>query len=580
MNESTFRSPAVREHLALMPILLKIIKGTGEGKILTVPDGRAFTLGRGTDASYLIPDPLLSREHCALHSDADGCTVVDLKSLNGTFLNGKRMIDTRALTPGDRLRVGSVVFEVLEATGARVPAPVDTFPPRASASAANPLAPPTALDEGAIPPTAIVPSPTAHPVAPHPPAHPAPPVTPAVTDEPGFPRTIFIANPPAFAALSAAAVSPAPPPPEDFPRTIVVPAPAPPPPADFPPTIIVHAPAPPPPPPADFPPTIIVQAPAPSPAGMAATRTCEACSTLLAQDEERSMCPACFDRFDVKEDLLEGFKILERVFRTPTGTVYKAEQPLLGRTVLVKTITTTGWEQDEKTIRRFLREAKAAARLTHPSIVEFYDVNEQGEHLFIVMEHVDGPSLEQTVNKSGPLDALRAARHMSQIADALAFVHAQRVVHRDVRPGTILIGRDGNAKLCDFTLARNVEIPAFGEITATGDVLAGIPYFDAPEQIRDTKRADARSDIYSFGATFFFALSGRRPIGGANYIEFLSRLAVESAPPLTSVAPGVPEALARVVDRCLRREQAARYQTMDEVQELLVPIARSLGAVD
>jgi serine/threonine protein kinase len=194
------------------------------------------------------------------------------------------------------------------------------------------------------------------------------------------------------------------------------------------------------------------------------------------------------------------------------------------------------------------------------------------------MEYVDGPTLQALVEKNGPLPPKRALRYMGQIGDALAFVHSNHVVHRHIEPGTILLSTpDDRMKIADFTFARSTEFAAFGEITSTGELLAGVPYFESPEQVRDPRRADARSDIYSFGATFFFVLSGTRPIGGTNYREFLARIAVDSAPPLEKVAPGTPADISAIVNRALARDPLARFQSMAEILEALRSIAKRLG---
>ncbi|HZU97759.1 MAG TPA: FHA domain-containing serine/threonine-protein kinase [Planctomycetota bacterium] len=320
-----------------------------------------------------------------------------------------------------------------------------------------------------------------------------------------------------------------------------------------------------------------------TPASTVAVANCQICQRAIRPQESRSLkgrvvCPQCLDRYDVDEDMVEGFKILERLQTTGIGTVYKAKQLLMERLVVLKTVVTSG-DADEKALRRFLREAKAGGRLSHPSIVELYDVNEAADLMYIVMEFVEGETIEQLLRaRQGPLPGVDVVRWMFQIADALRYAHEQSIIHRDVKPHTIVVRREDNrAKLTDFTLAKNLERAGVSVITADGEAVQ-TPFYLPPEQVKSARAADVRSDIYSFAATFYHALTGQLPIPSRSYGEFIARVFTHVPAPITQVFPQAPPALSSIFDRCLKKEPEERIQTMAELQEELTPIARGLGA--
>ena len=303
---------------------------------------------------------------------------------------------------------------------------------------------------------------------------------------------------------------------------------------------------------------------------------CQLCQRPITPQQARPLkgkivCPVCLDRFDVDEDMIEGFKILERLQTTGIGTVYKAKQLLMERLVVVKTIL-TGGGSDEKAMRRFLREAKAGGKLSHPSIVELYDVNEQGDLMYLVLEFVDGETLDQLLKAArGPLPVADVVRYMTQIADALRYAHEQSIIHRDVKPGTIVVRReDRRAKLTDFTLAKNLERAGVSVITADGEAV-GTPYYLSPEQVKSAKIADARSDIYAFGATFYHCLTGQLPIQARSYGEFIARVFTAQPVPVLQLVPQAPPGVAAVLERCLQKDPARRFGSMEEVVAHLAP---------
>lgn len=311
---------------------------------------------------------------------------------------------------------------------------------------------------------------------------------------------------------------------------------------------------------------------------------CEACGAPFSggrgrrELRGRMLCGACFDRYDVDEDLIEGFKIKERREVTSYGVSYLAQQLLMDRPVILKVIETTGGG-DDTSLRRFLREAKTAGRLSHPNIVELYDVNEQGDLFYIVTEYVDGETLQAILRRrrGRPIPLADALGVMHQIGSAVAYAHGQRIVHRDIKPANIIIRRhDKLAKLQGFTLAKSLERAGFSVITADGESL-GTPYYMPPEQVKSAKTVDERSDIYSWGATTFHCVSGRLPLEARSYGEFIDKVFREDPLPLDRVCnASLPPELVRLVADTLRRKPADRPRSMDEVLARLEPVLRGL----
>jgi hypothetical protein len=237
------------------------------------------------------------------------------------------------------------------------------------------------------------------------------------------------------------------------------------------------------------------------------------------------------------------------------GMVYLAREVRLERPVAVKLLPPATAAQPAAR-ERFLREARTAARLSHPNIVPIFSVDEADAFVFFSMAYVQGETLGQRVRGSGPLGVDEAARVLRQVALALDHAHAQGVVHRDVKPDNILLDDvTGRALISDFGIAR---VSSDGGGGTTGPRLLGTAQFMSPEQVSGGP-ADPRSDIYSLGVVGFFALSGRLPFDGADAMAVLAQHVTEPPPPLATVAPGVPRRLAQVIDRCLAKDPAARF---------------------
>jgi len=242
------------------------------------------------------------------------------------------------------------------------------------------------------------------------------------------------------------------------------------------------------------------------------------------------------------------------------GVVYLAKEVDLDRPVAIKLLPPDK-AADSVLRERFLREARTAAKLSHPNIIPIHVVDEVGDFVFFSIAYVEGETLAERVRRRGPLPPTEAARMLREVAYALAHAHGHGVVHRDVKPDNILLeSATSRALVADFGIA--------AATTGGSAEISGTPEFMSPEQALG-KPVDARSDLYAFGATAFFALSGTLLFEGASAREVLAKQVTEAPRPLASVAGGVPRRLASAVDRCLAKDPAQRPQSADAVGELL-----------
>jgi eukaryotic-like serine/threonine-protein kinase len=258
---------------------------------------------------------------------------------------------------------------------------------------------------------------------------------------------------------------------------------------------------------------------------------------------------------------LAGRYSLDReVGRGGMGIVYRALEVRLDRPVAIKVLRPDRATPDMRT--RFLREARLAARLSHPNIIPIHAVEESAGFVYFAMAFVDGETLTQRVRSRGPLGATEGTRVLREVAWALEHAHEQGLVHRDVKPDNVLIERaSGRVLVADFGIAA-----AAGDESADG--VAGTPEFMSPEQILG-QHLDQRSDIYSLGATAFYAFSGRYPFEGSSPTEVLSKHVGQDPPPLASLGRSVPRRVAVLVDRCLAKALHQRPRTAQQLADEL-----------
>lgn len=275
-------------------------------------------------------------------------------------------------------------------------------------------------------------------------------------------------------------------------------------------------------------------------------------------------------------DRLEHFEILELIGGGGMARVYRARDTRLERIVAVKVLTAEHAAEPE-TRQRFQNEAKSAAQLDHENIARVYYVGEDRAIPFIVYEYIQGTNLRAMVEERGPLPVAEAVHYTLQVAEALVHASRRNVVHRDIKPSNILITPEGQAKLIDLGLARIHKPLAEGhDLTATGVTLGTFDYI-APEQARDPRTADVRSDIYSLGCAFFFMLVGRPPFPEGTVLQKLLQHQAEEPPDPRIWRPELPETLIRILRKMLAKDPANRYPDAEELVADLLALAELVG---
>ncbi len=263
------------------------------------------------------------------------------------------------------------------------------------------------------------------------------------------------------------------------------------------------------------------------------------------------------------------YKVLERLGAGGMGSVYLCEHKLMRRRVAVKVLPTAKAE-DPSSLERFYREARAVAALDHPNIVRAYDIDQDDKLHFLVMEHVDGASLQEIIKKHGPMEILRACHYMRQAALGLQHAHeAAALVHRDIKPGNILVDRNGIVKVLDMGLARFFNDEEDMLTKKYDENVLGTADYLAPEQATDSHAVDIRADIYSLGATFYFCLTGRTPFQEGTIAQKLIWHQTRLPKPIRSFRPEVPEGVVAVIDKAMSKDAAARYQSPLEMADAL-----------
>jgi serine/threonine-protein kinase len=265
---------------------------------------------------------------------------------------------------------------------------------------------------------------------------------------------------------------------------------------------------------------------------------------------------------------LAGQYELEReIGRGGMGIVYLARDLKLDRRVAIKTLP-LHLSTDPVVRERFLREARTAGALSHQNIVPIHRADEIDGQVFFVMGYVDGASIAQLIRERGRIHAPEILRELRDVADALDYAHSRGIVHRDVKAENILIdGVSGRALVTDFGIARLAEATP---LTSTGQVL-GTVYYLSPEQVTG-EGVDGRSDIYALGVVGYFALAGRFPFNAELASAVLIAHVTKTAPPLHEIAPHTPRVLTDIIDRCLAKDPAARFQTGAELRDALAAV--------
>jgi serine/threonine-protein kinase len=274
------------------------------------------------------------------------------------------------------------------------------------------------------------------------------------------------------------------------------------------------------------------------------------------------MCPA-------NKNIKDTYEVLEQIGRGGMAQIYKARQTSLDRIVAIKEIK-PAFAKNPELVERFKREAKAAASLVHENIVQVYNFGEaRPDSPFIVMEFVDGMDLKSLLLSAGTVPPRMAAMAVREVARALSYAHSRGLVHRDVKPGNIMITRRGEVKLMDFGIVREMD----SDLTKTGAFL-GTPNYMAPEQFLGDEITPA-TDIFSIGVVLYEILGGRKPFKADSEGSLARKVRIEKESKLRSVNPAVPRKLQRITRACLRKKPGRRPA---DAEALIHQLDRYIGS--
>jgi serine/threonine-protein kinase len=279
--------------------------------------------------------------------------------------------------------------------------------------------------------------------------------------------------------------------------------------------------------------------------------------------------------------IVSHYAFLEKLGAGGMGEIYKARDSRLNRIVAVKVLA-PGKTGDPHLRRRFIREAQAASALNHPNIITIYDILPEGATQYMVMEYVSGKTLQELIS-AGRLPVPQVLQLATQMANALTVAHAAGIIHRDFKPANVMVTPSGLVKILDFGLAKLTDLSArmqdgdqntltAAPLTREGSIMGTVNYM-SPEQAEGLK-VDYRSDIFSFGAVLYEMVTGHRAFDGDSGISTLSAVLRDEAKPIHEIAPDAPSELADIVNRCLRKNPAVRWQSMTEVEAELSSLKR------
>lgn len=508
-----------------MKVKLIITKGKDEGRILYVEVGQEVTIGRSRSTEIRLSDTGISRKHCIIANDGKECKLEDLKSSNGTFVNDKRVGDPVSLHDRDTISVGRTTISVrVEKDEAAAPSPAGEGKPSESAAALmgqfedllgdkrkkeTAGKPSKDEDAGSEEPD------TEEDARPRPPAKPRPEPKPKPAEPPK--REAQPEHPSSDKGelewdLEEEG--------QEDKRDKEPPR---------------HAKAP-------EPPTRAKE---------------EKAEDGKAGDKEED---------DLAGKQVGGYKIMERVATGHSTTVYKAMQLSMDRIVALKVLSSR-MAKDPSNVKRFHRGARAGGRVSHPNLVQVYDVGQAEGLYFVAMEFVDGESVQGLITAQGGkrgLDLKTSINAITQIARALRHMHNQKVVHRNVNPENILLAKNGTAKLTNLGLAKAEDGVPQGNVTQPGIALGSYNYVP-PEQIYSAADVDRRADIYSLGATLFAMLTGRAPFVADGLRETLNRIRQVKIESPKKYNPDLPDAVCQVIEKAMSKNPDDRHQTIDEL---------------
>ncbi|MGA8152314.1 MAG: protein kinase [Terriglobales bacterium] len=263
------------------------------------------------------------------------------------------------------------------------------------------------------------------------------------------------------------------------------------------------------------------------------------------------------------------YEILSILGRGGMGVVYKATDPRLDRMVAIKMMT-VGYAEDPELLKRFYREAQSTASLQHPNIVTVYDTGDQDGSPYLVMEFLEGESLDSILTSRRLLTAAEKVHYVIEACRGLSYAHGRGIVHRDIKPGNIMVLKDGSAKLVDFGIAH----VASNTLTRTGQIMGSVNYM-SPEQIHG-RSVDARTDIFSLGVVLYQLFTNSLPFEGDSSASTLLKIIHEPPPPMAQFLVGHPKELETIILRALAKNRDERYQTADEMALDLLQVYEQL----
>ena len=269
------------------------------------------------------------------------------------------------------------------------------------------------------------------------------------------------------------------------------------------------------------------------------------------------------------------YRVFKLLGKGGMGEVYLAEHRLMARMVALKVIR-RGITQDPQAVERFRNEVKAAARLSHPNIVAAHDAEQAGDAHFLVMEFIDGISLDRLVEKRGRLAVAQACHYVRQAALGLQHAVDHGMIHRDIKPQNLMLTRKGHVKILDFGLARFARDPS-NRITELGVVL-GTPDYIAPEQVTNSRHADIRADIYSLGCTLYYLLAGQTPFPTGTQTQKIIAHVDRDPQPLAQVRSDLPRDLIGVIEKMMAKDPDERFGSPREVAHALLPFTKTSEA--
>ena len=278
---------------------------------------------------------------------------------------------------------------------------------------------------------------------------------------------------------------------------------------------------------------------------------------------------------------LDHYRIESKLGQGGMGVVYKARDTRLDRTVAIKVLPPDKLADPDRK-RRFIQEARAASALNHSNIVTIHDIRSEGGVDFIVMEHIEGTTLDELIPPRG-MPSAQALELAVQIAGALAKAHAAGIVHRDLKPSNVMVTAEGRVKILDFGLAKLLVSPdllpdgeTYSRVLTEEGVVMGSAAYMSPEQA-EGRAVDARSDIFSFGSVLYEMVTGRRPFAGDSPLSVLARILGEEPTAPVQLAASIPLELDKAILRCLRKDPARRYQTMADLKVALEDMDQEQG---